>query len=190
MYQFPHIGEFQVMGEHHTGYNCLGWSVRLMASLRDNKYIHKAVDIVGFMASHGFMSTQEAYLADIDVWGKYDPMTLRYHVTHYSLRTGDRWTSKLGDCQLIVHDRGGLVNPEWYGTIVGHFMKAPPGLASSPTHRVPYGSSRFGCDSCRGLGHTVPIVDRALSVQCLELNEGQTGWQTKTKRRNPMEMQL
>ncbi|RKU44255.1 hypothetical protein DL546_007046 [Coniochaeta pulveracea] len=147
-YRFPHLGSFLVMGAPSESYNCLGWAVQSLAFLRGDKYFDSGWDIISFLAQHGYTPTQDASLADIDVWD-------------------GKWTSKVGNQGILVHERGALVSPDLYGTIIGHFRKVEGEVeVKKKGYDVPYAQQR--CLKCTGSGHEVSIVGREVAKKCLE----------------------
>lgn len=163
---FPNPGKFYVIGNLSHRYNCLAWAVQVKLLPTGDHYFDAGWDVVGFMARYGYRPTQDADLADIDVWGEWNAMSQRYHIQHYSLKLDGKWTSKLGSLEVVFHERGALVCPGHYGTIIGHFVKCgEPGESTTPPdYTVPYHEHR--CRVCTGGGHAEPLVDPVLDMQC------------------------
>jgi hypothetical protein len=136
---------------------------------RGDHYFDAGWDVASFLARHGYRPTQDADSADIDVWGEWNEVCRRYHVQHYSLRLHGRWTSKLGACGVVVHERGALVSPGHYGLVTGHFVKSAGVVeqVSSPDYTVPYREHR--CRACTGGGHGKLIIDPGLDRRCKEV---------------------
>lgn len=66
-----------------------------------------------------------------------------------------------------MHERGALVSPDLYGTVIGHFRKVEGEVQTRKrNYDVPYGQQR--CLKCTGNGHEVGVVDGGFAEKCLE----------------------
>lgn len=148
---FPTLSPFQMMGRRTRKYNCLEWAISQSGQPYDqsmdykNPALYSLPDTTAILEAAGFERTTEE-LATIDVWGGPVPRgghyrwkdakgnvvrTLRqgrYFVEHFSRKTPDGWTSKLGDAALIVHERYGMVSknpdePGFYHAVIAHFKE-------------------------------------------------------------------
>lgn len=139
---FPHLGRFLVIGDMTPDFNCLGWAVQQVAYIDDGELYTDLWALQDFMDYHGYEVTQDASLADIDIWGieltrpAYTQsgtvvgMESRWIVEHFSLKTSLGWSSKIGNGHLILHGRyalrdvPGTVHLDGhYGNVIAHFRR-------------------------------------------------------------------
>jgi hypothetical protein len=144
--EFPQIGGFLIIGEETEDFNCLGWAVQQIAFIGDCELYTELLILGLFMRSYGYELTLDESLSDVDVWGlKIESPTLgqdgnvvgmesKWIVEHFSLKTADGWSSKLGSGPLILHDRYALedvpglphLDGHHYGHVIAHFTRVVP----------------------------------------------------------------